>query len=98
MGLFFQERKTRWEVLGGNNNVGRAEDPRTFSMHTLAWNRLMRHAARLCYPFLHALSPVLLVLEKRDPWPTVMAYSLKSCYPGGGFSRPRTYEPAEYML
>ena len=86
MGLVFQEngnrpegvgvqakrgqRKTRWEVLGGSNNVGRAEDPRTFSMHTLAWNRLMRHAARLCYPFLHALSPVLLVLEKRDPWPT----------------------------
>ena len=64
MGAFFQKRKTRWTMLGGSNNVGRAVGHPVAPTESFASNRLRSRAARLGYPFLHALSQALLAFEK----------------------------------
>jgi len=65
MGVSFQKRKTRWTMLGGSNNVGRAEGHPVAPTESFAWNRLKGLAARLGTPFLHGLSQALLAFEKR---------------------------------
>src|SRR3989339_662135 len=66
MGVFFQKRKTRWTMLGGSNNVGRAEGFPVVPTESSASNRLRRLAARLATPFCMRF-PKRSSLLKKDP-------------------------------
>ena len=61
-----QKRKTQWAMLGGSNNVGRAEGLPLVPTESSAPNRLRRLAARLATPFCMRF-PKRSSLLKKDP-------------------------------
>ena len=79
MGVFFQERKTG-VGYGLRECKCRAGGGPPGSANRKPCVESTEEACRPpCPPILHALSPALLVLEKRPPWPTRVAIQPK-CY------------------